>query len=399
MNITARLLSPQKRSLRLLGGLLFSTFALTTMQSQAASCEPFTPTYYEDFSVPVIGPDIATIGEDIAVGAVIYSGRYNFAVANEKRIGWRCKVEEADLPATFDTYMKADVIAMPSGAPTFFGNKAVYPTNVPGIGVAINVWSAGQNTWKYPDSWFQGSVPITYASTIQNFGYMNSIGVELIKTGPIAAAGTQQVLSASFPTIQLSVGAVAPALFEKPYMTINFNGVMTMHTKTCQLATPVVDVELGTHQGADFTGVGSGTEWKDFEIVLKDCPPFYGYSTSDGSGYGYNYTERTGLTTGRTKANSVSATFNSVHGTYNARTALLESGPDSAEGIGIEVARRGEYTYNINLNGLSSAGFLNLGTDDGATYTLPLRARYVQYASSIKGGKANGALVFTITYL
>ncbi|GKX54331.1 hypothetical protein SOASR030_04430 [Leminorella grimontii] len=379
-----------------LGCLLFSSLALAAFQSQAATCKPYVPTYYEDFSMPIIGPDISTIGEDITVGSAIYSGSYNFTVDNNKRIGWNCKVEAADVPTTYETYIKADVIAMPSGGPTFFGDKAVYPTNVPGIGVAINVQPAALNTWKYPDTWYQDPTPITYAGTIGNFGYMGSTKVQLIKTGPIATAGTQQVLSSSFPTIQLSVGAIAPAPFEQPFMTLSFSGAMTMHTKTCQLETTVIDVELGSHPRADFTGVGSGTEWKDFDIILKNCPPFHGYSQENA--YEYSYVESTDRTLGNGRANNVSITFNSAHGTYNARTALLESGPDSAEGIGIEVARRGDYTYNVSLNGMTPYSIPSLTTSDGGTYVYPLRARYVQYDSNVKGGKANGAVVFTVTY-
>lgn len=394
MNITANLLSV----LKAIGGFLAGVLALAIQQTQAATCEPYSPSYYENFQVPIVGPSISTIGEDIAVGSVIYSGSYNFVATSDKRIGWRCRVEAADVPTTYKTYIKADVIAMPFGAPTLLGDKAIYPTNVPGIGVAIHVRAVALDTWKYPDTWHQGAIPITVGeTTTSNFGHMSSVRVQLIKTGPIAATGMQQVLSSSFPTLQLSVGATAPALFEQPFMTISFGGTMTMHTKTCQLETPVVDVVLGSHQRAAFTGIGSGTEWKNFDIVLKDCPPFYGYSQANA--YEYSYIENTGLTNGSGKANSIGISFTSVHGLHNPRIALLENGPNSAEGIGIEVARRGNYSYYLILNGtMSIPPSLPLTASDGASYVFPLRARYVQYDSDVKEGIANGALVFTVNY-
>ncbi|MFS6933774.1 fimbrial protein [Klebsiella oxytoca] len=392
MKITTRLLS----ALRVTGWFIAAGLGLILQQAQAATCGPYNSNYYENFQVPVIGPNISTIGEDIAVGAVIYSGAYHFAVNNDKRVGWRCEIKAAEIPTTYDTYVKADVISMPFGAPTFFGDKAVYPTNVAGIGVTINVSVTALDTWKYPDVWHQDSTPITTAGTMMNFGYMQFVRVQLIKTGPISVTGIQQVLSSSFPIIQLSVGATAPAFFEKPFMTINFGGAMTIHTKTCQLETSVIDVELGSHKRDVFTGVGSGTEWKNFDIVMKDCPPFYGYSQANS--YEYSFGERLGQTNGSGRGNYVAMRFTSVHGLHNARTALLESGPDTAEGIGIEIARRGDYTYNVSLNGISEYSIPSLSTSDGATYIYPLRARYVQYASDVKGGVANGAVMFTINY-
>ncbi|MNN53207.1 Fimbrial protein [compost metagenome] len=200
------------------------------------------------------------------------------------------------------------------------------------------------------------------------------------------------MLGSSFPTFQVSSGSKSPIVVEHIFATINFSGATTMYTKTCQLAKSVIDVELGTHQRSDFTGIGSNTEWENFDITLKDCPPFVGYND-------YNYNEDTGILKGSNKANQATISFNSVHGVVesNPLLAKLERGPNSATGIGIELSERSAAS-SINLDGSGGFDLQNLPTQDGSSYVIPLKARYVQYESNVKAGIANGASVFTITY-
>ncbi|MBC3229311.1 fimbrial protein [Serratia fonticola] len=136
----------------------------------------------------------------------------------------------------------------------------------------------------------------------------------------------------------------------------------------------------------------SVTKWEDFDITLKDCPPFVGYGS-------YHYMEATDKTTGSSAPNQVAISFNSVHGVVegNPLLAKLESGPNSAAGIGIELSKR-DATSSINLDGSGGFDLDNLPTQDGSSYVIPLKARYVQYESNVKAGIANGATVFTITY-
>ncbi|VFS59526.1 Type-1A pilin [Leminorella grimontii] len=371
--------------------LLSGALALVALQAQAVNCE-FTSLFTENLTIPVIGPGLSTVGEDAPIGKVIYSAQF---MGTSRNTSYECTITVEDLEAgqgqqLMNVYNKIETIATPSGAPTQSGDKSVYPTNVPGVGAVFYMTGSVFNNAQYPAIW-EREFQIGYGTTTQGLGQVSIVKIELIKTGPIPA-GTQLVLGSSFPTFQISSGSKSPIATDRVFVTVNFSGAITAHTKTCQLATPVIDVSLGLHQRASFTGVGSATEWKGFEITLKDCPPFYGYGQ-------YRYTESSGLTTGTSSANRVALAFNSAHGVVenNPLLAKLESGPNSAEGIGIEVSEGG-VDNPINLDGTGGFDLQNLLTDDGATYVIPLKARYVQYDTNVKAGIANGAVVFTITY-
>lgn len=385
MKTTARLLSGLRKYARPIGQFLSGSLALAALQAQAVTCE-FTNLFHENVTIPVVGPGMSTVGEDVPVGKVLYASRF---MSKGYSTSYACTVTDMEQPM-MNAYNRVDVIATPSGAPTRSGDKDIFPTNVPGIGAIFYVSGSLYRNAAFPGIW-ERTFEIGWGTMTQGLGQLGQVEVELIKTGPIAA-GTQQVLGSSFPTFQVSSGSKSPFVIEHVFVTLNFSGAITMHTKTCQLAKSVIDVELGTHQRAEFTGIGSVTQWEDFDITLKDCPPFVGYGD-------YTFTERTGALKGSNEANQVAISFNSVHGVVegNPLLANLENGPNSASGIGIELSERNA-TSSINLDGSGGFDLQNLPTQDGSSYVIPLKARYVQYETNVKAGIANGAAVFTITY-
>lgn len=390
MKITLRFFSLITHSRRAISRLACGVLALTALQAQAFTCG-FNTLFYDNLSIPVVGPGMSTVGEDVPVGQVLYTGRF---LGISRTTSYSCTVtiediEEGSDLLPFNVYSRVDAIATPSGAPTLSGENEIYPTNVPGIG-AIFTLVGSVITSKFPAIW-ENDMEMGYGTLTQGVGQFSRMDVQLIKTGPIAT-GTQQVLGSSFPTFQVTSGSRKPNIIEHVFVTLSFSGAITMYTKTCQLATSVVDVDLGAHQRSDFTGVGSTTPWTEFDIVLRDCPAFVGYGN-------HTYRETTGVTTGTSTPNQVALTFNSVHGVVDSNPLLakLESGPTAAAGIGIELSERNSAT-SLNLDGSGAFSLQNLPTVDGSSYTIPLKARYVQYESDVKAGKANGAAVFTITY-
>lgn len=388
MKTTGRLLSGLRKYARPIGRFLsgsLALLALLALQAQAVTCE-FTKLFHENVTIPVVGPGMSTVGEDAPIGKVLYASQF---MTKGYSTSYDCTITNSE-KAVMHTYNKVEVIATPSGAPTRSGDKDIFPTNVPGIGAIFYV--SGSLIWNavFPGIW-ESTSNIGWGTMSQGLGQLSFVEIELVKTGPIAA-GTQQVLGSSFPTFQISSGSNSPFVVDHVFVTLNFSGAATMYTKTCQLAKSVIDVELGTHQRSNFTGIGSVTKWEDFDITLKDCPPFVGYGD-------YNYNERTDITKGSNKPNQVAISFNSVHGVVenNPLLAKLESGPNSAAGIGIELSKR-DATSSINLDGSGGFDLDNLPTQDGSSYVIPLKARYVQYESNVKAGIANGATVFTITY-
>ncbi|UNC50356.1 fimbrial protein [Enterobacter huaxiensis] len=390
MDITQRLCCLFRHSFRAMSRVICGALALFTLQTQAYTCG-FTDTFYENLSIPVVGPGMSTVGEDVPVGQVLYTGRF---MGNARTTSYFCTVTVEDLetgqyPIAFHVYNKVDTITTPSGAPTLAGEKSVYPTNVPGIGATFTIIGSGTNT-QFPATW-ENELEISYGTLTQGVGQFARVDVQLIKTGPIAP-GTHQVLGSSLPTFQITSGSKKPDIIDHTFVTLSFTGAITMYTKTCQLTTSVVDVDLGTHNRSDFGGIGSATSWKNFDILLRDCPAFVGYGN-------HAYREATDVTTGTSTPNQVALGFNSVYGIVdnNPLLAKLESGPTAAEGIGIELSERNS-TTSLSVDGSGTFNLQNLPTTDGSNFTIPLKARYVQYEAEVKAGIANGAAVFTITY-
>ncbi len=359
--------------------------------ARAATCE-FTKIFFENFSTPVVGAGMATIGEDVPVGKVLYKQRY---MGISRTSGYVCTVTDEDVQAGFtspmNTYTKYEVISTPSGPATRVGEQDVFPTNIPGIGAVITLMTASGYISQYPGLWEFTTPPLSLGSTTQGLGQFSFITLELIKTGPISP-GTQQVIGAALPTIQITSGSKLPFPTSHVFATISFSGNTTMYTKTCQLATPNIEVNLGPHPVSNFSGPGFVTEWKDFDIVLKECPPFYGYGN-------YTYRETNGSTTSSSTGNDVNIRFVSANGVIDGNPLLAKINPDpnAAKGVGIELSQR-ESSESIALDGSGGFSLLNLTKDDNATYIIPLKARYVQTESVVGAGKANSSVVFTITY-
>lgn len=359
--------------------------------ARAATCG-FTELFYDNFSTPVVGTGIATVGEDVPVGKVLYNHNYQ---GSGNKTAYACTFTEEDIEAGFtspmNTYTKYEVISTPSGPATRMGDRDVFPTNVPGIGAVITLLTASGYISQYPGLWEYTTSPIGWGTITQGLGQYSYIKLELIKTGPVPP-GTQQVIGAALPTFQVTSGSKSPFPTSHVFATINFAGNTTVYTKTCQLATPDIEVDLGQHPVTDFGGPGSVTGWKNFDIILRDCPPFYGYGD-------YTYREFSGQTIDRSTDNEVNIRFVSANGTVdgNPLLAKINQEPSAARGVGIELSQR-ESSDSIALDGSGGFPLLNLSKDDNATYTIPLKARYVQTESVVGAGKANGSVVFTITY-
>lgn len=375
--------------LRIAGGLLALTVSLFSVQAQALNCG-FDKTFTDTVSIPVIGIGIATAGEDVPVGKVLYRQAFN---ASSRVTSFDCTVETSDLngaPYAMNTYTRTEVVSTPSGQPLKDGVNDVFPTNIPGIGAVITIINVGINS-SFPATW-ENTTSIGYGTTTQGLGQFARGEIQFIKTGPIAP-GIQQIQGAALPTFRVVSGSNSPFVMSNVFINLNFTGTTTVHTKTCQLATSDIQVDLGSHELAGFNSPGKATEWKNFDIVLQGCPPFYGYGN-------YSLNELSGKLTGSSTDNVVSIVFRSTSGVVegNSSLAKLDEGAGAATGVGIELSRR-DISGSIPMDGSGSFNLPNLPKEDNTTYTLPLKARYVQTDTTVTPGPANGSVVFTITYL
>ncbi|HBM3280024.1 TPA: type 1 fimbrial protein [Klebsiella oxytoca] len=367
--------------LKVAGGLLALAAGLFSGTAQAISCE-FTSQYGWDLTenIPVLGNGLSTAGEDLPIGSIIYSN--NIYNPKGQYVSYTCDESTNAL-----IYRRVETLASPSGPPVISGGVAVYPTNIAGIGVTFDIFSLNNSTSTFPDYWedefYVGAGGSVHINPLQRVAF------KLVKTGPLNNIGVQKVSSSSFPTFRVTLGAKSPLVDEKNVVTIQFQGDVTLHTKTCQISSPQIDVELGSHALTGFTAPGTVTPWKRFDIKLVNCPPFYGHGYYEYWKEVYDVSEQ----------NKVALTFSSAYGTVtnNPKLAKIESGPNSATGVGIELSQADE-SISIPLDGSSGFELKNLSTNDNATYIIPMQARYVQYDSEVKAGLAKGAVVFTVTY-
>ncbi|WP_336185682.1 fimbrial protein [Klebsiella grimontii] len=372
--------------------MIFAVLALNSLFSvtaQAVSCEFSSQYGFNNQNViTVIGTGLSTVGEDLPVGSVIYKVSDNVTHGLNNALKYECPGMEGEEKVF--VYRDLKIISQPNGAPEISGGKAIYPTNVPGVGVVLTLRSfTGPMVSKYPD-YKEEPFTVSGGYTI----YMQALQMvvfELVKTGPVDSSASQKVDASTFPVLQVIVGVKGFQPKEEVVHTVRFSGQIMLYTKTCQLVNTDINVDLGNHMLSDFNGVSSASQWKNFDITLKDCPPFKGYGTYSGK-----FGELTG---GSVKDNEVNIKFNSAYGSVpgNNYLAMIESKPGSAEGVGIELSRRDE-SLGIAMDGSGGFDLKQLITDGSTLINIPLKARYVQYDENIKPGSANSAVVFTITY-
>ena len=259
----------------------------------------------------------------------------------------------------------------------------VYNTNIPGIGIAF--WFAFNN---FDYRFYQDS--LTAAS------YQHDIS--FIKTGPIAAGAID---TSTLPTISISAGQNGATSLK--VMTAKLTGTINIVSRTC--ITPDVLVELGTYKSSDFPAIGATSPWKDASIKLTNCPAFYGYYNLNGGDRYVSYSANNLGTFTRGAAN----VNNSLGYTLRPTGAIIDpaqgiigldntAGLTSAKGLGIQIS-----TGNMAVP-FSAAEFntrlpsgLTLTATEGASYTIPLKARYFR-TGNLSPGKADGSIIFTIDY-
>lgn len=126
-----------------------------------------------------------------------------------------------------------------------------------------------------------------------------------------------------------------------------------------------VSVPLGDIRRDRFSGVGSTSPAKDFNIGLTCSQP------AD------NYT--------------MSITFSATQDASQKPGVLaLTPGTNAATGVGIQLQAKG--------TPVEFAKAIEIGRDNASTLSVPMSARYYQTAAAIKPGTANGIATFVVTY-
>ncbi|WP_175207547.1 fimbrial protein [Achromobacter anxifer] len=241
----------------------------------------------------------------------------------------------------------------------------VYPTGVGGVGYRITTQVSNP-------ACLSGVWPLSCEGTFNPFPAVQTATIELVKTGTIRA-GTLDVLLIGKWIINNET--ITPVATFALYGTTNLK---PQEPPTCSFAsTGPIQAPLGNVSAQSFKGVGSTSAERPFSIDLT-CKPGDGKASIDAY-----------------------VTLTDATNTGNYSNVLTLSPDSQATGVGIEVLSGttvlgygpdSKAAGNINqwLAGTVSAG--------ATSYSIPLKARYVQTEPVVTVGTANARATFTMSY-
>ncbi|CAB5715384.1 P pilus assembly protein, pilin FimA [Delftia tsuruhatensis] len=250
------------------------------------------------------------------------------------------------------------------GSPDFgVPNGNLYASGIAGVGFRIKIHTVNGDF----NTGYMAPHSIYYNQTdIYRGKQVTYALIAIIKTGPISIFGpftgvfavekfNNQVLF----EYQFS-GTFKPTYPQKP---------------TCKME-QVAPVDLGSHAAARFTGTGSVTEAKDFEVNVS-C-------------------------TGGQSNHTAYMTFTDNTDTNSTRNYLLLQA-SGVSGLGVEILHNGSpVSFGPQTAPITQSNVKSLGTimqQQMTSFSLPLKARYRQTGNSVTGGgPANAAMLLTVSY-
>lgn len=367
------------KALKLITINLFILVGIAMFSNAAwATCSFRVGHFTYNNTMPILKTQL-TVGRDVPVGTVIYR-----QVFNTTRISQINCNGTGQLTTKRHITNNSKIKANWTGSP--FPN-AVYESGIPGIGFAYG--------------WRSNSLPIegTLSYNNQIFEYTNALDFEInfIKIGPVTPGS---INLASFPTATLD------AIFSTGYLNIsnvNFSGSMQIVSKTC--TTPDVIVDMGSNSLEPLVaGTQTNTPEKSFNVVLRDCPVFYGMGLTD-----FLHTPTWDPALGTTRyydtPNTLGISFTPKNGVLDSDAMIAKLDPvqpnnaPAAQGIGI--ALHFAYNNRVKFDGsFIGSGPFNMGVTGDKT--IPFRASYTYDAtkpkSVMKPGSASTAIEFTLQY-
>ncbi|AZF37974.1 Fimbrial adhesin [Pseudomonas sp. R4-39-08] len=325
---------------------------------------------------PLLGGNL-TVGRDVPLGAEIY--RQTFTPVSGLTVG--CSAGNYSIETRRSLASTPLPLANWTGTP--HGGK-VYETGVKGIGVAL--WYSGSTL---PFSGFGTNCGNGTAGCNWNIGPTLVFDMSFIKIGEVSAGTIQGAL---LPTMAQSFITSNTVEFQQ----VNFSGNINIVSRTC--STPDVSVPMGTHLTNEFSGRNTFTPWKDFSIALNNCPAFNGYYQGTGprwlsDGTSNNLESRKNNTL-RVRIDPTVAAINPVLGIFKLNASAGGDAP-AATGVGVQIAD--SHGTPLPLATLRASG-ITPRAEEGASYSIPLKARYIQTEDSISAGPANATATFTIDY-
>ncbi|WP_260430148.1 fimbrial protein [Burkholderia cenocepacia] len=246
------------------------------------------------------------------------------------------------------------------GIGAYNANYHTYPTPVAGVGYRIK---GGIN----PNQWWpnQDYMPSTGGPLSSSSGFT----IELVKTGPITAAGS---LSGEIgQTYYPDHGSVVRRLFLTGGLPI------VPSVPTCTVQNKVIGVPLGS-VSTKALETGGASDYKSFSINLR-C--------SNG-------------TAGTSTRMYITLTDAARPGNRSGLLTLASSGSNAAAGVGVEIRRANDTIVSFGPDSPASGNPNQwfVGQYGNTSVSIPLKARYLRGAGPLKGGLANAAATFTMSY-
>jgi len=260
---------------------------------------------------------------------------------------------------------------------------SVFDTNVPGVGVAfaLTLNTAGCSSGVLDAGGLPSAVPEGTVQSSPSYGVwfqckasagsdrlLVSVEMMFVKTGAISG-GT---VTPSVPLLRSSYsmdGALKPGTW----------GVMAGSTvvhgpSSCNVQD--VTVAMGSYKSSAFSGVGSLTPAKNFEVSVT-CPPGMMLVTSG------------------TSARPMAIGYKIyVNGAKMLATGVVALSPDStAKGIGLRLSNS---TASPLVFGFAYP--LEYDATSGSSHSVKFQAAYQQVAATVTPGTANAVLIFAMNY-
>ncbi|MDI6461581.1 fimbrial protein [Cronobacter malonaticus] len=363
------------------GMLLLLSFGENVLAS--TSCSYHSGSHAMSVTLPINGT--ISVGSDASDGRTLY--RLHYMPSAPVKIDC-LSTDSVPYDVSYDYHWTSTPHGLsPWNGPPFPGK--VWDTNLPGVGVAV--WAQGDKSVAIPGTYYIDTV---HPQPNQNVNHtVNSeFWLYLIKTGPVQPG---YVNGQDLPSMAIDFIASGASGSPLNALKINFTGSVNIAALSC--TTPDVNVKLGTWSAEnDFSGVGSGTEWRDASITLTNCPRAWGIRTNINA-------NDSGITSmGNASPNPVWITMKPSTTVIDANNGIFSvtPGSDSASGVGIQIAKGNvsDASHEPMVLNTYNNNYWNLSTDDVNTHRIPFVARYVQTEDRMRPGKANGAITFTVLY-
>ncbi|MEQ4763524.1 fimbrial protein [Klebsiella aerogenes] len=352
--------------------LLLLAILFSGIQFATASCWLDTSAGYVTSMVDIKLPLDGTISmtESLPVGSLLYLGK---ATSGGMKVGVEC-----DSAGQF--YEKASLMPSPvedSSSWTPPRGK-LYKTSVSGVGIWF--WSTIEHG--APMQPVDGCDGKRCSSDHLLMNYA------LVKTGVI----TPGVINSSLLPVYTRIMGQNGNFITVFKFTFSGNLVVTVPTCT----TPDVQVEMGSWPVNKFTRINAVTNWKDASIKMTNCQRFYGYYKLR------QFTEQGSIVEDRTvNSNFWSLRLSPQNGVIDSSSGVMaidNTFQNAANGIGIQLSYGSINSAGSDLVNFTARKEGILPSNGQETIIIPLSARYIQTEDYVKPGKANGKLVFTISY-